>query len=99
MRNSEVYYGESESALLILVPGIPWFLAPRAYAARSRVLNAVRTWQQYARENFDDSAIDINGDDPFWGSSLFRERQKMFLEMDGFDHAATASPDFGAIWA
>lgn len=85
--------------MLTVVPGIPWFLAPRAYAARKRVLNAVRIWQQYAREHFDDSAIDINGDDPFWGSSLFRERQKMFLEMDGFDHAATASPDFGAIWA
>lgn len=85
--------------LLIKIPGIPCFLAPRAYAARRRVLNAVRVWQQYAREHFDDSTIDVNGDDPFWGSSFFRERQKVFLDMDGFDHAAITSLDFGAIWA
>lgn len=81
------------------VPGIPWFLAPRAYAARRRVLDAVRIWQEYARENFDDSAIDDNGDDQFWGSSFFRMRQKTFLEMDGFDRDAINSLDFGAIWA
>ncbi|KAI0850264.1 cytochrome P450 [Daldinia vernicosa] len=79
--------------------GIPWFLAPRAYAARKRVLNAVKIWQQHARDHYDDSAMGADGDDPFWGSSFFRERHEMFLEMDGFDHAAIASLDFGAIWA
>ena len=43
--------------------------------------------------------IDSDGDDSLWGSSFFRKRQKMFLEMDGFDHTAIASEDFGAIWA
>ena len=84
---------------LIWFTGVPWFLAPRAYVVRRRVLNAVQTWQQHAREHFDDSALDTNGDDPYWGSSFFRDRQKMFLEMDGFDYAAIASEDFGAIWA
>ncbi|KAI1368064.1 cytochrome P450 [Xylaria arbuscula] len=79
--------------------GIPWFLAPRAYAERKRALNAVKTWQQHARDHFTESSIGADGDDPFWGCSFFRERQKMFLEMDGFDHAAIASQDFGAIWA
>ncbi|KAI1179675.1 cytochrome P450 [Nemania sp. FL0916] len=79
--------------------GLPWFLAPKAYRARKRVLDAVKNWQQHARDKFTGSAIDTNGDDPFWGSSFFRERQKMFLEMDGWDHAAIASQDFGAIWA
>lgn len=87
------------SVLLISVPGIPWFLAPRAYAARKRVVDAVRTWQDYAREHFTDSAIDDNGDDPFWGSSFFRMRQKTFLEMDGFGYDAMHSADFGALWA
>ncbi|KAI1825086.1 cytochrome P450 [Xylaria intraflava] len=81
------------------VQGVPRLFAPRAYAARDRVLNAVRVWQQYARDNFTDAALDADGDDPFWGSSFFRERQRVFLEMDGFDHAAVASEDFGAIWA
>ncbi|PSN61591.1 cytochrome P450 [Corynespora cassiicola Philippines] len=79
--------------------GTPWIFAPKAFASRKRVLDAVRTWQQYARENFVDSAIGPDGDDPYWGSSFFRERQKMFLSMDGFDEDAIASPDFGAIWA
>lgn len=85
--------------MLIPALGIPWFLAPRAYAARKRVISAVQVWQQHARENFDDSYIDAADDDPFWGSNFFRRRQKVFLEMDGFDHSAIASPDFGAIWA
>lgn len=67
--------------------------------ARERVLNAVQVWQQHARENFDSSAVGPDGDDPFWGSSLFRERHDMYLKMDGFDHKAIASEDFGAIWA
>ncbi|KAK7698161.1 hypothetical protein SLS64_012836 [Diaporthe eres] len=79
--------------------GIPWFLAPRAYAARKRVLDAVKIWQEHARAHFGGSAVGADGDDPFWGSSFFRERQEMFLEMDGYDHAAIASQDFGAIWA
>lgn len=63
------------------------------------MLNAVKIWQQHARDNFDDTAVAADGDDPFWGSSFFRERQEMFLEMDGFDYDAIASEDFGAIWA
>lgn len=85
--------------MLIVFAGVPWFLAPRAYAVRKRVLKAVRVWQQHARDHYEDSAMDADGDDPFWGSSFFRERQAMFLEMDGFDHTAIASEDFGAIWA
>ncbi|KAI0402150.1 cytochrome P450 [Xylaria palmicola] len=79
--------------------GIPWLLAPKAHAARKRVLDAVKAWQQHAREHYTDSAVGADGDDPFWGSHFFRERHEMFLEMDGFDYAAIASQDFGAIWA
>ncbi|KAI0443655.1 cytochrome P450 [Xylaria telfairii] len=79
--------------------GIPWFLTPKAYADRKKVLDAVKTWQQHARAHFVESAIGADGDDPFWGCSFFRERHKMFLDMDGFDCAAIASQDFGAIWA
>lgn len=95
LKHMVTYLGTS----LIQFPGVPWFLAPRAYAARKRVLNAVKVWQQHARDHFENSAIGADGDDPFWGSSFFRERHEMFLEMDGVDHAAIASQDFGAIWA
>ncbi|KAK7740481.1 hypothetical protein SLS53_005324 [Cytospora paraplurivora] len=92
-------YWSFDRNLQTYLQGIPWFLAPKAYAARKRVLDAVKLWQQHARDHFDDSAIGADGDDPFWGSSVFRERQDMFLEMDGFDYDAIASADFGAIWA
>ncbi|KAI0171237.1 Pfs, NACHT and ankyrin domain protein [Pestalotiopsis sp. NC0098] len=92
-------YWDFDRNLQTYLQGIPWFLAPRAYATRKRALRAVEVWQQHARDHFNDSAIGTDGDDPYWGSSFFRERQKMFLEMDGFDYAAIASEDFGAIWA
>ncbi|KAI0882867.1 cytochrome P450 [Annulohypoxylon maeteangense] len=92
-------YWEFDRNLQTYLQGMPWFLAPRAYAVRKRALNAVKIWQQHARDHFDDSVVDSDGDDQFWGSSFFRERQEMFLEMDGFDHDAVASQDFGAIWA
>ncbi|KAI0596336.1 cytochrome P450 [Biscogniauxia sp. FL1348] len=92
-------YWEFDRNLQTYLQGVPWFLAPRAYAARKRVLDAVKVWQQHARDHYHDSSRGDDGDDPFWGSSFFRERQAMFLEMDGFDYAAIASEDFGAIWA
>ncbi|CAG8975898.1 hypothetical protein HYALB_00006515 [Hymenoscyphus albidus] len=92
-------YWDFDRNLQTYLQGIPWFLAPRAYAVRHRVLRAVQDWQQHARDRFKESDIGDDGDDPFWGTSFFRERQKMFLEMDGFDYTAIASEDFGAIWA
>ncbi|KAI4861815.1 cytochrome P450 [Hypoxylon rubiginosum] len=56
--------------LQIYLQGIPWFLARRASAARKRV------------DHYNDSAVGADGDDPFWGSNFFRDRQEMFLEMD-----------------
>ncbi|KAI8622926.1 cytochrome P450 [Xylariaceae sp. FL1651] len=50
-------------------------------------------------DHYNDIAVEGGGDEPLWGSSFFRERQKMFLEMDGFDYAAITSQDFGAKWA
>lgn len=63
------------------------------------MLDAVKIWQKHAREHYTAAAAGLDADDPFWGSTFFRKRHKMFLEMDGYDHAAIASEDFGAIWA
>lgn len=90
-------FAEFDRNLQTYLQGIPWFLAPRAYAARKRVVDAVKLWQHYAREHSGHSGS--KDDDEFWGSNFFRERQEMFLEMDGFDYDAIASADFGAIWA
>ncbi|KAH6646126.1 cytochrome P450 [Truncatella angustata] len=92
-------YWSFDRNLQTYLQGVPWVFAPKAYAARKRVLNAVKTWQQHARDHYHDSVKDSGGDDPYWGSSFFRNRQDMFLEMDGFDYDAIASADFGLIWA
>ncbi|KAI1258712.1 cytochrome P450 [Xylariaceae sp. FL1019] len=92
-------FWEFDRCLQTYLQGIPWFLAPRAYAARTRVLNAVKKWQAHAREHYTPAAETKDGDDPYWGTSFFRKRHDTFLEMDGFDYDAIASADFGAIWA
>ncbi|UNI23175.1 hypothetical protein JDV02_009010 [Purpureocillium takamizusanense] len=83
----------------VLFRGMPRILAPWLYARRDRLLAAVKDWQNYARQNFDESALDENGDDPFWGSRIFRDRDNVLSQMDGMDHDALASEDFGVIWS
>jgi len=84
--------------LQIYLQRVPWFLAPWAYATRKRAINAVKDWHLYARENYrDDPAKEI--DDPFWGSFVFRERDNMMREMDGYDDEAIACQGFALIWA
>ncbi|KAF2155457.1 cytochrome P450 [Myriangium duriaei CBS 260.36] len=92
-------YWDFDRNLQTYMRGTPWFIAPKAYAARKRVLDAVISWQQHARDNFHASDIGPDGDDPFWGSSVFRKRHEMYLAMDGYDYAAIASEDFAALWA
>ncbi|KAA8644975.1 cytochrome P450 [Aspergillus tanneri] len=83
----------------VLFRGTPRIFAPRIYATRDRLLDAIKDWQAFARKNFHPSFIEPSGDDPFWGSKFFRDRQDVFLDMDGMDYDAIASEDFGAIWA
>lgn len=90
---------ELDRDLGVLFKGTPRFLAPRVYRRRDTLLAAIKDWHAFARESFHPGAVDSNGDDPFWGSRFFRDRHRIFLEMDGMDHDAIASEDFGAIWA
>ncbi|ROW11809.1 hypothetical protein VPNG_04993 [Cytospora leucostoma] len=78
---------------------MPRFMIPKAHQARQRALAAVLDWQAWAMENFTPEAVDDGGNDPFWGSSFFRERQELFLGMDGFFHDALASVDLSFIWS
>ncbi|KAG8422227.1 hypothetical protein J3459_010566 [Metarhizium acridum] len=77
----------------------PRIFAPRVYARRDRLLACVKDWRSHAQLNFRGDSVDENGDDPFWGSRVFRERHGLFSEMDHMDSDAMASEDFGVIWA
>lgn len=79
---------------------LPKFLIPEAYKVRSRLLDSIRRWHDYARQHFDESAIGPDGDaDPYWGSQMVRSRQKVLLEVDGQDYDAIVAADLGLIWA
>lgn len=84
--------------IMTLFTRTPRFLASGAYEARDRALSTIKEWHTWARANFDAKSVDVNGDDPFWGTKFFRDRQNMFFNMDGFDADAVASHELAFIW-
>ncbi|OTB09271.1 hypothetical protein M426DRAFT_7286 [Hypoxylon sp. CI-4A] len=78
---------------------LPRFINPEAHRARDRALAAVLDWHAWANQNFTPESVDAEGNDPFWGCKFFRERQKAFYNMDGFDADAIASQDLSFIWS
>ncbi|KAH8706987.1 cytochrome P450 [Phaeosphaeriaceae sp. PMI808] len=85
------------------VPGLakrlPRFVIPDAYRVRDRLLMQIHNWYQYARQNFREDSVYADRDgDPFWGSAMSRERQKLLLSIDGQDDASVASTDLGLMW-
>ena len=89
-----------DSVIPTLSKRLPRCMAPKAYTIRDKMLCMIKNWHAYAREHFDEQLVDPNGDyDPFWGSEHIRYRQKILLNVDGFDEDAMASSDLGLIWA
>jgi hypothetical protein len=91
---------EFDEQVVHLAKRLPRFLVPSAYRVRERLLAQIQNWYQYARQHFRDSDADMQESqwDPYWGSVMNRERQKMLLSIDGQDDAAVASTDLGLIW-
>lgn len=83
--------------------GMPWFvrkvprfIVPEIYKARENILKSLTEWYKYARQNFDESQIEEDGDgDPIWGSQLSRLRQDVLHEIDEHDDRTIASLDLG----
>jgi len=84
--------------IMTLFVRTPQFMAKEAYQARDRALGAVKAWHAWAKNNFYTGAIGPDGDDPYWGTKFFRDRQDMFLKMTGFDADAVASQELAFIW-
>ncbi|KAL1606207.1 hypothetical protein SLS60_003608 [Paraconiothyrium brasiliense] len=83
-----------------LMSRLPKFLFRRGFSAQNRCLRAVKDWHNWARMNPDVGAtVSDSEDDTAWGSKFIRDRQTLFLEMDGQDHDSTASQDLGVLWA
>lgn len=83
-----------------LMSRLPKFFFRRGYSARERCLTAIKTWHDWARANPDVAATATDSeDDAAWGSKFIRDRQTLFMEMDGQDYDSVASQDLGLLWA
>lgn len=87
-----------DRSIMDLFVRAPRFMAREAYRARDDALAAVKAWHAWAKNNFDPESIGPDGDDPYWGTKFFRNRQDMFLNMTGFDADAVASQELAFIW-
>lgn len=85
--------------ILYFFKGFPRWLAPRAWRNRDKLLDSVKKWHTYARENFDASFVESDGHDRCYGSPLMRSRQNYPSKVDGLNADALASQDLGLIWA
>ena len=88
-----------DNALPKLFRGLPAWLVPRSWAVRQKCLNTIKEWRRYAEENFDESCIEQDGHDPYFGAPLMRWRNDYFNKIDPLTDAASASEDFGLLWA
>ncbi|KAL3478467.1 cytochrome P450 [Aspergillus californicus] len=84
--------------VLTLFACLPRFFAPEVYRARDRLLAAIKAWHAWARDAFHPESIDSAGDDPYWGTEFFRQRQAIFGAMNGFDLNAMATEDLAFVW-
>ncbi|KAH9905249.1 cytochrome P450 [Xylariomycetidae sp. FL2044] len=88
------YMFDFNSQMPRLAQGIPEIFMPGPYAIRRELHMCFKRWYQYARENFDESAIDRDGDgDPFWGSAWIKQRQEALTPIQ--DDDALAALDLG----
>lgn len=84
-----------------LIKGLPWWLAPRPYCTRQRLLSAVKSWHEYASEHSDFTRIGPNDPEwePYFGSKLIRARQEYSSKMPWMNKDALAAEDLGLIFA
>ena len=85
--------------ILYFFKAYPRWAAPRAYQNRTKLLNSILAWHSFARDNFDESCIESDGHDRFYGSPLMRSRQEYILNIEHLDADALASQDLGLLWA
>lgn len=79
--------------------GFTKWTAPSAIKARDDCVASIERWHDHAAQNFDESSVNEDGFDPYWGSALFRGRQDVWKNLEHMDANAKACEDFGIIWA
>ena len=85
--------------ILYFFKAYPKWFAPGAYRNRKKLLDSVKNWHTFAHDNFDESCIESDGHDRFFGSPLMRSRQEYLSRIDSLDADSIASQDLGLLWA
>lgn len=84
-----------------LLRAFPRWMIPKAYQARDRLLETIKTWHAHAHAHAD--CTKLGDDDPEWepyfGSKLVRARQEYALKAHFMNADARASEDLGLLMA
>lgn len=90
-------FWEFDKSIPKFLGGFPRLFARAAYKARGRCLEGIKTWHKYAHDSFDESCVEPDDYDPFFGSYLMRSRQKVWAKMKPMDADTMASDDLGIL--
>ncbi|KAH8204554.1 hypothetical protein TruAng_001328 [Truncatella angustata] len=98
--NFDSNYWAFDAAMPTLLKQVPRWLAPKAWAARDKILKDVRAWLEYADKRFDWDNQELTGTEwePVYGSRLMRARQEAF-RLTGQTKNADPNQQLGLIWA
>ncbi|KAK4124284.1 cytochrome P450 [Parathielavia appendiculata] len=93
-------FWEFDKHLITYLRRTPRWMAPRAYAARDRVLASMKKWYTHARSQLDYRDPTLAGVEyePVWGARLMRARAEKF-DKAGFSLDGCVSMDLGFVWA
>jgi hypothetical protein len=77
--------------------GLPRFVIPKAYAARDRLLSAIRTWTIQSEALRHANAVNTVWD-PVAGSGLLQEREALYSEMPGHGIEGRSAQTLGLLY-
>lgn len=92
-------YWRFHTALYTLAKGYPRWLKPRAYRQRDKCVQSLKAWHELIRPYFDDTTLEQQDWNPYYGAGLVKFRHTAWSKMDCMGPDAAASEDLGLIWA
>ena len=90
-----------DKVVMNLARRVPKFWSPEPYRLRDKLLLCIKKWHALARAHSDrqESQVQREEAEPFWGSEMIKDRHKMLLGVKDQDYDSLASTDLGFIWA
>lgn len=90
---------EFNTSLPYFLKGYPSWLAPNAWIGRRKCLESLKKWHNFAKNSFNDSFIETDGHDRYFGMPMMRARQQYFSKLPMFSDDDIASENLGLMWA